>query len=330
VVELATDYVAPLLRVVRRMSLEDDIRLLASQMANLDQFMQAVRGTRLAAKAHKLQSIDDVEAAAWSYYVDVLLKLRPLEATVPRTYNAYSMLALAHWVSKLIRSAISGLELPRNIPDHPLLRDTARTLAEAGVRALPPILEHYGLTRVAEYARSPRLEVPAVELAVDLDVISLFAAARQELGDSRGVEHVCYRLDALAARAASTAATLDAREVKRMVVEALETCLLPRSRLVEAVEEGVLERIIAAVHGTPYHQHLSPKLAPGEAVYHAVRKYSRTKLPGSLAYDPTEPGHAAAVLELLTLDVEDVVALATIAFAGLGREVALDALSLPI
>ncbi len=328
--ELPSDYVAPILRVVRRMSLEEDIRLLASQMASLEQFLQAVRGTRLAARAARLEGVDDVEEAAWGFYADVLAKLAPLESVAPRTYGAYSMLALAPWLARLVRASIAGSEPPRSLPRHPLLRNVARILGEAGVRALPPLLEGHGLRHLALFARSPRLDPAALELAVDLDTLSSFSEALRELGESRGAEHVCYRLDALAVRAAGTAALLESRDARRAVEGSLVTCLASRHRLLEAVEEGAVERVAAALHGTPYHAYLSPRLPPAEAAYHAVRKYSRARLAGSLASDPTEPGHAAAVLELIALDVEDVVALATAAFAGLGRDVVGDVVSLPV
>ena len=318
--EVSSDYVAPILRIVRAMSLEEDVRMLVGQTASLNQFLQAVRGTRLAARLQQLRGVEDVERAAWGYMMDALLKLKPLEALMPRTYTAYSLLAVSGWLARLVKAGLRGEEPPRDVPQHPLLRRAARVVAEAGVRALPRLLAEHGLSGLAELLRSPRVEEQAVDLALDLDLVEAFAGAAEEAGGSIGWQHACYRLDALAVRVAGNAALLGSRDVARTVSERLRTCLVQRQRLLDVIEEGSLDRIGAALHATPYQQYMPQRLGPVEAAYHAVRKYSRSRLPGSLAYDPTEPGHAVAVLELLALDVEDVVALATAAFAGLPRE----------
>ncbi len=322
------DYAAPILRIVRSMSLEDDIRMLVSQAGSVEQLLQAVKGTRIAAYVSSVRSVDDVEEAVRAFHLSMLEKLSFLYSIVPSTFNAYSMLIVAGRLASLIKASVKGEEPPRALPRHPLLRRVSRTLAEAGIRAVRPILIEAGFTNLASYIASAKLEPALIDLYLDLDLANMFGRALIEVGDSRGGEHVCFRLDAIAVRLAGNAALIGTRNVRRLATRSLKTCKLDDGKLREAVEEATIERIGAAIHATPYQAHMSPRLPVAEAAYHAIRKLSRKKLQGSLAHDPTEPGFAAAVLELLELDAEDVTALAIAAFAGLPREVVSDVVSL--
>ncbi len=316
------DYAAPLLRLARAASLEDDVRLLLSQAGSPEQLLSGVKGTRLAAKAARLEGVDDVEEAAWSYLIDILVKLHVLDSIVPAVYRAYTLYAAQHHLLRILRAGLEGVEPPRTLPELPVLQAVSKAVAERGVRGAAPILERQGLVMLASVVKSPRIERELVELASDIDLLKAFAAAVREVGLGAGGEHACYRLDALAVRATGTAIALveASREAARILKESLEACLIPRQRLLEAIEEQSFDRLTAAIHASPYPYSPSTQLPGVEAVFHAIRRYSRQRLLRSLASDPTEPGHAVAVLELLTLDVEDVVALSAAAFAGLPRE----------
>ncbi len=326
---LTLEYLAPKLRIVRRMSLEEDIKLLSSQASSIEAFVSASRGTRLATRLPSQPSLADIERAAWSYFSDILIKLVDAQYIVPNIYGAYALVYLGGMITRMLSELLEGRELAREeYGKHPLLETVVRVSSEYGIRGLASLFEKHGLNLLARTLRAPRPEKKIVELAVDIELVRKFREALAEVGDEPGREHVCHRLDAFSVRAAANAALLGIRDVQKMVTENIATCYVDVYKLVEGVEEGSIDLVSQAIHMSIYSAYTSSKLPLTEAMYHSTRRLSRQKLARNLATDPASRGHVASVLELLLLDVEDIVVLATAAYAGLPRDLVTELVSI--
>ncbi|MET1100958.1 MAG: hypothetical protein ABWW69_00555 [Pyrodictiaceae archaeon] len=324
------EYLAPLLRLVRSQSLEEDIRLIASEALSLDRFLSTIRGTKLSQFLPSKLSVEDVEKAAWLYYANVLNKLKELSSIAPSIYIAYSMPLIARDLAKTLSALLEGKEVTAemSVSRHPIVLRAISIGREYGFREVGRVLAKNRLNLLASYLLSPKPETEILDLYVDLEVLRSFAEAWNEYGGEIGAEYLCYRLDAYATRIALNASIIKEQNTIRVVRKNLSTCLVDNYKLLEALEEHAPDRILQVIQTSPYARRA--KIESFDEAYHIIRKYSRSRIMRGLAYDPTIPTHSAAVLELILLDVEDIIALASVAPTGLTREAINEILSLSL
>jgi len=328
------EYMAPLLRIARSLSLEEDIRLAVSEATSPEKLLSALRGSRLGSLLPPTaRGSRDVERAAWSYYAEILVKLRELGEIAPQVYAAYSMPLISRDLSIILGAAIEGEEPPReelSAPSHPLVAQAVKIGIEEGSMGLSRLFTARGLSLLGSYLRQVKPDKRIANMYLDLEVLRLFRDAYYLYRGEIGGEHLCYRLDLYAARASGNALLLANPEANKALERELETCLIDRDKLLEAVFEASLERLVPVLQTTPYIAGAASRMDLMELFCHMIRKYSRARIYRNIAYDPTSPGYSIPVLELLLLDVEDVVALSILSQIGGPRELVAHTLSIQL
>ncbi len=329
---LGSEYAAPLLRIVRSMSLEEDIKLAISEASSPERLVAALRGSKLGSLlSPETRATSDVERAAWRYYYNILLKLHWLNTITPEIYSAYSLPLVLRDLARVIYTSLEGGEVRTDqlaAPEHPIIAIAAKTVSEYGYRGLARILRNKGFEAIGTYLLATRPERRIVDIYLDLELVRAFKKAHDKYEGEMGGEHLCYRLDLYAARAALNALFSGDPEVIRAVERNAATCLIDRNSLLAAIGEASLERMLSVLQSTPYIRGASSRVELMELYCHVIRKYSRSRVYRALAYDPTEPTYAVPVLELILLDVEDIVALSVLANIGGPRELLLHSLSI--
>ncbi len=320
---LGPDYAAPLLRIARSMSLEEDIKLAVGEAQSPERLVAAIRGSKLGALLPSTATLDDVELAAWKYYSSIMDKLAPLYTIAPSIYKAYSLPLILRDIARIVLTIAGGGEVKKEelaAPENRIVSAILRASSEHGYRGLLYSLQRQGFNTLYGYLRTGRPERRLLDLYMDLELVVAFREAVDKYGDSPEAQHLCYRLDLYAARAATSAVFSGDVEAVRALEKTIDTCLINRASLVSAVSEASPERLVAVLQSTPYARGGASRAELMELYCHLIRKYSRARLARSLAYDPTSPGYAAAVLELILLDVEDVIALTVLSNIGGPKE----------
>ncbi|HIQ55122.1 MAG TPA: hypothetical protein EYH59_00365, partial [Pyrodictium sp.] len=124
------------------------------------------------------------------------------------------------------------------------------------------------------------------------------------------------RVDIIAIRAAVNACLYKLPEkLRKYVIEYMSTYRLDRRTLAELVAMGDIESILATMRETPYGVVSGSDLTLIDEQISLIRKFVRRILVRCLATNPLSPCLVTAVLELLLLDIEDLVALTTAVYS---------------
>lgn len=305
-------YVAPKLRLLRFASLERDLQTLAQYVTNPQAFLQTIKSTSIAPYLPESPSLDDVEKAAWRFYLEGILDIEPfIPSEAQPIVRFYKYYVLANDIAKIGKATAENIVL--RLKDL-LFHDKEEVLLvynvtiEKSLMGFIEGLQKLGFTTAAEVlGRLEAIDRRAIETAIDLEVLHRAKTALDVLRGTPAEQVFGSRVDIIAIRAAVNACLYKLpEELRERIVERMSTYRLDRRTLAELAATGDIESILAAMKETPYGVVSGSGLALVDEQISLIRKFARKMLIRCLATNPLSPCLVTGVLELLLLDVEDV------------------------
>lgn len=305
-------YVAPKLRLLRFASLERDLQTLAQYVTNPQAFLQTIKSTSIAPYLPESPSLDDVEKAAWRFYLEGILDIEPfIPSEAQPIVRFYKYYVLANDIAKIGKATAENIVL--RLKDL-LFHDKEEVLLvynvtiEKSLMGFIEGLQKLGFTTAAEVlGRLEAIDRRAIETAIDLEVLHRAKTALDVLRGTPAEQVFGSRVDIIAIRAAVNACLHKLpEELRERIVERMSTYRLDRRTLAELAAMGDIESILAAMKETPYGVVSGSGLALVDEQISLIRKFARKMLIRCLATNPLSPCLVTGVLELLLLDVEDV------------------------
>ena len=305
-------YTAPKLRLLRFASLERDLQTLAQYVTNPQAFLQTIKSTSIAPYLPESPSLDDVEKAAWRFYLEGILDIEPfIPSEAQSIVRFYKYYVLANDIAKIGKATAENIVL--RLKDL-LFHDKEEVLLvynvaiEKSLMGFIEGLQKLGFTTAAEVlGRLEAIDRRAIETAIDLEVLHRAKTALDVLKGTPAEQVFGSRVDIIAIRAAVNACLYKLpEELRERIVERMSTYRLDRRTLAELAAMGDIESILAAMKETPYGVVSGSGLALVDEQISLIRKFARKMLIRCLATNPLSPCLVTGVLELLLLDVEDV------------------------
>ncbi|MET1128230.1 MAG: hypothetical protein ABWW70_02830 [Thermoproteota archaeon] len=323
----AAERAPPVLIEARTRALEvmHDIASLLGQAGNVSELLMSASGSLLGREVGgELTSLSQLELAAYKMAARYFAKIASATTSESMSIaNAYSLVAVARDIG-LIASLYSQGEEPREeelvAPDDPRVSRFLRVVGEEGLMALPRILRSLGM-EVASAVLEAQPDTP-LQLALDLELLSAFREAYRGFRETPGGQILCGRMDIYALRAAASSSILsrELQQVAELVAKYIDSCLLPRDRLVALMGEADYRSAIQQIAASTYGSVAETSVELVDAFTHRIRKLQRERAIQYSLSDPLEPWFPAPVMELLLLNAEDVSAIVSGTIAGLTRE----------
>lgn len=315
-------YTAPKLRLLRFASLERDLQTLAQYVANLQAFLQTTKSTSIAPYLPETPSLDDVERAAWRFYLEGILDIEPsLPSEAQPIIQFYKHYVLANDIAKIGEATVENVVLRLKdllFPDEKEVSIAYSTATERGFIGFIEGLRRLGFTVAAKIlSESEVLDRRVVETAIDVEVLYRAKTALDVLRTTLAEQVFGGRVDIIAVRATINACLYKLpEELREYITKYISAYRLDRKTLAELVAMGDIESALAAMRETPYGVASGSGLALIDEQISLMRKSTRKLLIRCLAANPLSLCLATGVLELLLLDVEDLVILITAAYRG--------------
>ena len=319
---------APVLVSVRTRAFElsRDLLNLLGQAGGTGEILAAINATLLGRVAGgALESLDQVEHAAFKLLASEYSRIeRAVPPGVNPAVRAYTLVVDAHDLAILesvVRQGRAAEEAPLAAPGSPVVRRFLDAVAEQGLSRLPELLRGLGYRRAAEVVEASP-EAP-LSLALDVELLSSFYEALEQLKGTPAEHVLCGRLDIYSLRAAAGAAPLAKANpaLSEAVARRIKACMLDEDRLRGVLgEEDYYSALEQALAGNPYSTGVEAAVPLPDAVVHAIRRRQRPVAEIYSLGDPVEDWFPAPVMELLLLSVEDVSALVAGINMGFSRE----------
>ncbi|HIQ11072.1 MAG TPA: hypothetical protein EYH26_03750 [Pyrodictium sp.] len=315
-------YIAPKLRLLRLASLERDLQTLAQYATNTQAFLQAIKSTSIAPYLPESPSLNDVEKAAWHFYLEGILDIEPfLPSEAKPIVQFYKYYVLANDIAKIGKAVAENI-IPRLkdlvFPDDKEILAIYTAATEKGRIGFIEGLQKIGFATAAKILS--KLDVRdrrVVEIAIDAEILHRAKTVLQLLKHTPAEQVFGGRIDIIAIRATVNACLYKLpEELRKYVVEHMVAYRLNEKTLAELVAAGDIEGVIAAMRETPYGAISGSGLTLTlvDEQISLIRKFIRRTLVRCLATNPLSPCLATGVLELLLLDIEDLIVLAAAAY----------------
>ena len=305
-------YTAPKLRLLRFASLERDLQTLAQYVTNPQVFLQTVKSTSIAPYLPESPSLDDVERAAWRFYLEGILDIEPsLPSEAQPIVQFYKYYVLANDIVKIGKAAAENIVLRLKdllFPDEEEVLLVYRATTERGLVGFIEGLQKLGFITAAKIVSElEAIDRRAIETAVDVEILHRAKTALHTLKSTLAEQVFGCRVDITAIRASVNACLYKLpEELRTYIAKYMSTYRLDKRTLAELVAMGDIESVLATMRETPYGVASGSGLALIDEQVSLIRKFARKILIRCLATSPLSPCLATGVLELLLLDVEDI------------------------
>lgn len=313
-------YTAPKLRLLRFASLERDLQTLAQYVTNLQAFLQTIKSTSIAPYLPETPSLDDIEKAAWRFYLEGILEVEPsLPSEAQPIIQFYKHYVLASDIAKIGEATVENVVLRLKdllFPDEKEVLMVYSAATERGFAGFIEGLKRLGFTVAAKIlSESEVIDKRTVETAIDAEVLHRAKIALDALKTTLAEQVFGSRVDIIAIRAAVNACLYKLpEELREYIIKHISAYRLDKKMLAELISMGEIESVLAAIRETPYGVASGSGLDLIDEQISLIRKFTRKILVRCLAANPLSPCLVTGVLELLLLDVEDLAILATAAY----------------
>lgn len=304
-------YTAPKLRLLRFASLERDLQTLAQYVSNPQAFLQTVKSTSIGPYLPESPSLNDVERAAWRFYLEGILDIEPfLPSEAQPIVQFYKHYVLANDIAKIGKAVAENIVLRLKdllFPDEEEVLLVYRAATERSLAGFIEGLQKLGFTTATKIVSElETIDRRAIETAIDVEVLHRAKTILDVLRSTPAEQVFGSRVDIIAIRATVNACLYKLpEELREYIAKYMSTYRLDRRTLAELVAMGDIKSILAAMRETPYGVASGSGPTPIDEQISLIRKFARRILVRCLAANPLSPCLVTGVLELLLLDVED-------------------------